>query len=181
MTCPVCESALVDQRLGAIEARKCPECGGLWLTEEGLRRAKDEADPQLRWMDFELWEHPERFRVARRDRRCPGCGDPLVELAYAETGVTVDFCPRCRGVWLEAGELDDIVTALQEEAETMEAGDYVRASLQEARDLVDGPRSLSSEWKDLVAVLRMLQYRVLADHPRLAEAVAEVQRDAPFR
>lgn len=132
-------------------------------------------------MDFELWEHPERFRVTHRERRCPGCGNQLFQLAYADTGVEVDFCPRCRGVWLDAGELDDIVTALQEEADSMEVGDYVRASLQEARDLIDGPRSLSSEWKDLVAVLRMLRYRVLAEHPRLAETIAELQRDAPFR
>lgn len=181
MTCPVCDVALVDQSLGEIRARKCPDCEGLWLTEEELRQVKDQADPQLRWMDFELWEHPERFRASRRDRKCPGCEAPLVELAYADTGVEVDFCRSCQGVWLEAGELDDIVTALQEEADSMEVGDYVRASLEEARDLVDGPRSLSSEWKDLVAVLRMLQYRVLADHPRLAETVAKVQSDAPFR
>ena len=38
---------------------------------------------------------------------CPGCS---VELKIAERqGVEIDYCPRCRGVWLDRGELDKIV------------------------------------------------------------------------
>ena len=38
---------------------------------------------------------------------CPSCGGELVELDRA--GVRVDACRRCRGVWLDRGELDRIV------------------------------------------------------------------------
>jgi Zn-finger nucleic acid-binding protein len=38
---------------------------------------------------------------------CPGC---KVELEIADRqGVEIDYCPRCRGVWLDRGELDKIV------------------------------------------------------------------------
>jgi uncharacterized protein len=38
---------------------------------------------------------------------CPHCN---VTLAVAERqGVEIDHCPRCRGVWLDRGELDKIV------------------------------------------------------------------------
>jgi Zn-finger nucleic acid-binding protein len=39
---------------------------------------------------------------------CPrGCG---VELRLAERhGVEIDYCPQCRGVWLDRGELDKII------------------------------------------------------------------------
>ena len=38
---------------------------------------------------------------------CPACN---VALAMADRqGVEIDYCPRCRGVWLDRGEIDKIV------------------------------------------------------------------------
>jgi len=38
---------------------------------------------------------------------CPVCA---VELRLAERqGVEIDYCPECRGVWLDRGELDKII------------------------------------------------------------------------
>ncbi|MBU5613004.1 TFIIB-type zinc ribbon-containing protein [Geomonas azotofigens] len=40
--------------------------------------------------------------------KCPIC--PGVELKIAERqGVEIDYCPECRGVWLDRGELDKII------------------------------------------------------------------------
>ena len=40
--------------------------------------------------------------------KCPVCTD--VPLAIAERqGVEIDYCPTCRGVWLDRGELDKII------------------------------------------------------------------------
>lgn len=39
--------------------------------------------------------------------QCPVC---KVELRMADRqGVEVDYCPQCRGVWLDRGEIDKIV------------------------------------------------------------------------
>lgn len=38
---------------------------------------------------------------------CPNC---IVELKLAERqGIEIDYCPQCRGVWLDRGELDKII------------------------------------------------------------------------
>jgi Zn-finger nucleic acid-binding protein len=38
---------------------------------------------------------------------CPVC---VVELKISDRqGVGIDYCPKCRGVWLERGELDKIL------------------------------------------------------------------------
>ncbi len=38
---------------------------------------------------------------------CPACN---VELRLAERqGIEIDYCPQCRGVWLDRGELDKII------------------------------------------------------------------------
>jgi len=38
---------------------------------------------------------------------CPICKVPL--LMSDRQGVEIDYCPQCRGVWLDRGELDKIV------------------------------------------------------------------------
>lgn len=38
---------------------------------------------------------------------CPICNIPL-NIADRQ-GVEIDFCPKCRGVWLDRGELDKII------------------------------------------------------------------------
>ena len=40
--------------------------------------------------------------------KCPTCKD--VNLAITERqGIEIDYCPECRGVWLDRGELDKII------------------------------------------------------------------------
>jgi Zn-finger nucleic acid-binding protein len=39
--------------------------------------------------------------------KCPKCNVNL--LITERQGVEVDYCPECRGVWLDRGELDKII------------------------------------------------------------------------
>jgi Zn-finger nucleic acid-binding protein len=38
---------------------------------------------------------------------CPNCNETLV--MSERQGVEIDYCPKCRGVWLDKGELDKII------------------------------------------------------------------------
>ena len=38
---------------------------------------------------------------------CPVDGEELV--ITDRSGVEIDYCPKCRGVWLDRGELDKII------------------------------------------------------------------------
>ena len=38
--------------------------------------------------------------------RCPKCGHNLIEIDYK--GIMVDKCSNCEGLWLDAGELEQI-------------------------------------------------------------------------
>ena len=38
---------------------------------------------------------------------CPSCGGQLVQVE--RSGVRIDACRQCRGVWLDRGELDKII------------------------------------------------------------------------
>ena len=39
--------------------------------------------------------------------KCPSCSETLV--MSDRSGVEIDYCPKCRGVWLDRGELDKII------------------------------------------------------------------------
>lgn len=42
---------------------------------------------------------------------CPRCEDDLRE--QERSGILVDVCPKCKGVWLDRGELDKLIEGEQ--------------------------------------------------------------------
>lgn len=40
--------------------------------------------------------------------KCPTCPDSDLAMSSRE-GIEIDYCPTCRGVWLDRGELDKII------------------------------------------------------------------------
>lgn len=39
--------------------------------------------------------------------KCPNCNVPLI--MTERQGIEIDYCPQCRGIWLDRGELDKII------------------------------------------------------------------------
>ncbi len=47
--------------------------------------------------------------------KCPSCNETL--LMTERLGIEIDYCPKCRGIWLDKGELDKIIEkSLDQEA-----------------------------------------------------------------
>ena len=40
--------------------------------------------------------------------KCPSCPETALVMADRQ-GVEIDYCPQCRGVWLDRGELDKLI------------------------------------------------------------------------
>lgn len=72
--------------------------------------------------------------------KCPICTN--VDLLLAERqGVEIDYCPTCRGVWLDRGELDKVIErASAQSAEQPSAGkeSYYRPQQQPAYQMKHG-------------------------------------------
>ena len=56
--------------------------------------------------------------------RCPSCGGELVELD--RSGVRIDACLQCRGVWLDRGELDRILERERQVVSGADDEDFIR-------------------------------------------------------
>ncbi len=40
--------------------------------------------------------------------KCPTCPEVTMVMADRQ-GIEIDYCPQCRGVWLDRGELDKLI------------------------------------------------------------------------
>ena len=104
LLCPACQEKMRPVEIGTITIDECRFCDGLWLD-------RDEPE-QLAKMDI-LGQHllqPMTFDDSRKvkkdgERVCPRCEDQLRE--YRHNDVTVDICPKCRGMFLDRGELQE--------------------------------------------------------------------------
>ena len=45
--------------------------------------------------------------------KCPVCQEPDLVMSERQ-GIEIDYCPKCRGVWLDRGELDKIIQRANE-------------------------------------------------------------------
>jgi Zn-finger nucleic acid-binding protein len=55
---------------------------------------------------------------------CPSCGGELVELD--RSGVKIDACRQCRGVWLDRGELDRVLERERQVVGAADDEDFIR-------------------------------------------------------
>ena len=59
MNCPLDGTTLEIHTIHSVDVEECPQCKGLWFEQGELRKAKDDADPDLNWLDFDLWSDQE--------------------------------------------------------------------------------------------------------------------------
>lgn len=181
MNCPNDGERLSETTIAGVNVSECPQCKGMWFERGEFAQAVDASEPDLRWLDFDLWSDQRSFEFQWSERNCPICEERLITLRYGDPGVKLDYCKEKHGLWLDKGEFPALIAALEEEANRKSALQYLGASLAEARELVTGSEGLVSEWRDFASVVRLLQYRLLAEHPRLAEFLTAFQSANPLK
>jgi Zn-finger nucleic acid-binding protein len=67
--------------------------------------------------------------------QCPVCKDAQLSMSSREN-IEIDFCPQCRGVWLDRGELDKIIERSQRDA---------ASAPQAAPQFIGDPRAFRGE------------------------------------
>lgn len=66
--------------------------------------------------------------------QCPVCEESRLVMAERQ-GIEIDYCPTCRGVWLDRGELDKII-----ERSLNQTGAHAQVAEAPSRDVPRGPR-----------------------------------------
>jgi Zn-finger nucleic acid-binding protein len=107
MKCPACSNVLTPTAIGDVTVEVCDHgCAGVWFDNFELSKfdeAHEGAGEQLLSVQADA-----SVSVNQEERRnCPKCPDIVMQQHFfsVKRGVTVDECPSCGGVWLDAGEL----------------------------------------------------------------------------
>jgi Zn-finger nucleic acid-binding protein len=132
-------------------------------------------------MDFEIWRHKDKFKPKATKINCPVCNTATEAIDYGSTSIEVDYCPSCQGVWLDKDEFKKIIQALEDELLSKSFSDYIKESIEEAKEIITGPETLISEWKDFATVLRIMQYRMFVENPKLLDTITSVQKANPLK
>lgn len=108
--CPRCQIPLTGEQHGDIVMQRCEKCGGRWIDPDDLKAILD-------LIHLPVFGNPVRTGVdltdITEDAVCPRCGVPMQPFNYAgDSGVIVDKCHTCGGLWLDHGDLERIVAVV---------------------------------------------------------------------
>ncbi len=106
MDCPACKEAMVVLELDEIEIDHCLSCQGTWLDGGELELLLEGADEKDKLLSS--------FAVVKgakeKKRKCPLCRKKMEKvLCGTDKKVVIDRCRGNDGIWLDMGELNEII------------------------------------------------------------------------
>jgi Zn-finger nucleic acid-binding protein len=107
MKCPACKGPLREKSAGGMILDTCyGGCGGIWFDQKELDRVEARAAATL----HTIWQNPHSKVVLTEPRPCPRCPNEILTRRWfsALQQVEIDQCPKCGGIWLDAGEFSRI-------------------------------------------------------------------------
>lgn len=170
MRCPKCEQSLEEFSIQGIGVERCKKCGGIWFGKDELKKIRDERDKNLSWLDFDLWSDANQLESEEGDFiSCPNDSKDLFKIKYGTSGVIVDVCLDCYGVWLDKGELDKILNKLEEKVNSETLPEYLKDLGEEIKELLFERGNSKEEIRNIFILMKLIEYRLAAQHPRIAE------------
>jgi len=180
LECPVCDEAKLDMyNVYGMQVDACPECHGIWLNEGELRRMKDRSVKlsgwyQLNWMDDEVESVGDDLGAIPSDRACPECEDEkMISTSFGDSGTVIEWCPGCGGIWLDAGEMDEIIGYMKKQLDSLSEEEMKEKVYEEIKEIWDGPEGVLSEIRDAASAIGTLINMKIYKHPRLVDAMAK--------
>lgn len=116
--CPRDRAMMKKQQTGEATLDTCGKCGGTFFDSGEMFAAFGlAADPSY-------WDRPETGGTVRvGELECPVCDTHMLaqDVAYGGSHVEIDRCGHCGGLWLDAGEIQKIMTVSEKMAPVLEA------------------------------------------------------------
>lgn len=168
MNCPKCDGKLEPKTFKKVNINECNKCEGLWFDHDELKRAKDSTDPDLAWIDFDIFEQKgAKYTKHESHRHCPKDETRLERLIYSNSKVAIDVCPLCHGIFLDSNEFDKIINYLENEVVSTTSGEYAQEMLTEFKGILSGEELKASEFKDLLTIAKLGETRLSAEHEKI--------------
>ena len=178
--CPACGAKLDLYSILGIEFEGCPDCRGLWLDRDELRKLKNKVGVgELHWLNSEI-DSIENTRAISTNRPCPRKdGATLLSVVFGKSSIMLDWCPKCQGIWLDRGEYDKVVDYLRDEAGKATVKDVEKEIAEDVKRLWQpGPESPVAELGDIAAAVTALLNFTIFEHPKLTKWLLDTEAAA---
>ncbi len=120
MICPACKNDMIVVEHNKIELDYCPECQGVWF---------DSGELEL-WLESMSLEDKNQFlsnilnsppaQSLEKKRKCPICRQKMKKVTTGKDhGALIDVCRQEDGLWLDGGEVGQVVKHLTSELPTV--------------------------------------------------------------
>ena len=140
----------------------------MWLDKDELRKLKNTVnDGQLHWLNREV-DNIEKTSAIMSSRPCPKCSSSkLRSVIFGHSGVVIDWCPTCHGIWLDRSEFDSIVEYLRDEATEATPREIAHEIGEDLKKAVtgEGPESRLAELGDAAAAIEAWANALVFEHP----------------
>jgi len=136
--CSACFGLMHDVQIGDTGLMECEKCHAMWVDTATFEHICADRDAQTAVLgQYSTPAPPAAAAPAVRYRRCVACGTMMNRLNFSRvSGTVIDVC-KGHGVFLDPGELHQIVAFLQ-------AGGLDRARQQQIEDLKEEQERLRS-------------------------------------
>lgn len=109
MKCPSCKNSLREKNAGGMTLDICyGGCGGIWFDASELECVSVSA-PAASTL-HSIWQIPSSNAPSAKACVCPRCPEQVLDRKWFSDlkQVEIDQCPKCGGIWLDAGEFTHI-------------------------------------------------------------------------
>lgn len=121
LVCPRDGAALTKLTREETTIDQCPSCKGAWFDATEIKRVTRDNELAALAERVSKYADPSPFP-------CPRCGAACVANHVDE--VEVDTCTKCRGVWLDAGELEEAKREIEVNRLLRDSGPSFRSFLR---------------------------------------------------
>jgi membrane associated rhomboid family serine protease/Zn-finger nucleic acid-binding protein len=141
MLCPACKKQIHPRRTGGVVVDICTHCGGIWFDKEEIREVASilKQSSEIPPLSLESLKNRRKNTGQSRGIYCPRCSDvELKPFNYAsDSGILLDRCPNCGGIWADQGEIEGIASFLKSGSRLEEIGKGYLNSLRERQFWAD--------------------------------------------
>lgn len=145
LRCPACAKSMYTKQCQSLEYEQCDNCHGFWYNFSELKTALElDIDKSFGYNNIERGDdqhdHDHHYQ-------CPECECEMEQREYAyDSGVHIDGCPQCKGVFVSEQDLAEIKRFLSSSKNSAEADELNMKALM-------AMHGASKSWQDRQARL----------------------------
>ncbi len=113
MKCPLDKNDMIVIEYQNIELDYCVECEGIWFDSGELDLLVSKLQEDASGISYGDLLTPQIASVSETKRKCPVCGKKMDKAWIGNNPrVLIDSCPVGDGIWVDGGELHQIIRQL---------------------------------------------------------------------